>query len=162
VESRLIDAEKAIAVIEADQIIHGALVQRQQIDNEVPARGVVCESPGHCALGALLFKAGMTNEQLAFLSGDPEDWNPKGDTAELMQTTYGLRRLHAHEIMMANDSEQHAFAADPMDVRKARVAQTVRLLAIKQAADPARDRADCDKWDHSHWQWDEDESDEPE
>ena len=63
---KLIDAEKAVAVIEAE----AKLVQ------EMYAEPLTCDNPGHCALGALLFAGGMSNAELlgGYGPGEPGEW----------------------------------------------------------------------------------------
>lgn len=129
-----IDREKVIAVIQAEHnLIDGALVEG------------TCESPGHCAVGALLYAAGMSNAELNALSGAPAEWEPGGNAALLMLEEYGLDRAHAHQIVSANDNVIHSEQGDDevQASRRAMVIETVHRLADRQASRPDDDAREC-------------------
>lgn len=130
--SETIDVEKVVAVIKAED----DLIANEYVGVDV------CDSPGHCAIGALLFAAGVPNERLNEIDG-PEEWFGKDeDIADTLRNAYGLHRWHALEIIHAND--------DAQDSRPAAVIARVRGLAEDQRLMPAKDRARCETFDVSH------------
>ena len=146
---KMIDLDKAIAVIERDQIINGSLVDKIVAPpNSEGIWEVACESPGHCAIGALLFAAGATNEQLATWPGSPDDWSPDDKPAQMLLDNYGIRRRHATLIVSVNDSIGNgAEPTQSITDRRAAVIAELRRLHSKQLADPKQDKYDCDEYD---------------
>lgn len=144
----MINRDKVIAVIQAEHnLVHGEFVD------------VSCENPGHCALGALLFAAGMANEELVGTT-TPDDWSVDGREDSLMRRAYGLRRFHCEKIMSANDDNEHASIED----RRAYVIERVRDLALRAAANPSSDELRCDEYDAPYEpvydeRWDYDDAD---
>lgn len=99
-EDRAIDKDLVRAVIEKDQLVAGALVERGPYD-WTKGQFITCENPAHCAVGALLFQAGIANEQLRVMPSVPEDMDDE-DLA-LLYNTYGLNVEALDVLMTTND-----------------------------------------------------------
>jgi hypothetical protein len=104
-----VQKEKIASVIKAEQkLLAGCLVDSF-------AR---CDNPGHCAVGALLYEAGMSNRELSAMWGHHTLWGPGSVAARLLASEYGLTRDLAQIIVNWNDS----IGDDTqMDLRRARV-----------------------------------------
>ena len=106
-ETRPIDRALVKSVIEKDQLIHGQLVAhfrdaRWNAETESFEHVIVCESPAHCAVGALGFHAGFTNEELEDMPSTPSEMQD----AELSRfyRTYGLNTTALTELLNVNDA----------------------------------------------------------
>lgn len=146
--AKMIDADKAIAVIAAEHVLlEGEFVG----DLTVPVDG--CLGVGHCALGALLFAAGMDDRALRRV-GEPTEWRNDSESLPraLLFEHYGIRALHADAIMGENDNGHQ-----DMSVRRAAVIDRVRTLAANQSAHAEEDAGACDKFDEpGSSDWDDD------
>lgn len=139
----MINAEKAIAVIEAEQnLLYGAYIEGGDVSPVVR-----CDNPGHCALGALLFAGGVTNEEMyaAAYIGEPSEWKQDDRFASVLEEEYGIHRRHATRIMDANDSCPGSVG---VAARRINVVERIREIAAKQAEDPAWDAALCFEFDN--------------
>jgi hypothetical protein len=88
--------QKMVRVIESEPfLIHGNLVAEP--DTLVPQ----CQGLGHCAIGALLFAAGISNKRLERVDGDIESLTPA--MRQVLKTNYGLNMDDAEFIMEVND-----------------------------------------------------------
>lgn len=129
--------------------IETVLLSADLVNGKLAAEGMriegACRSYAHCAVGELLFQAGMTNEELRSIPAAPEEWDWDDKAPRLLHKHYGLRRLHADRITLANDD---GGSNVPVAVRRERVMRMVRDLAARP------DFAACDEWD-------EGEDDEP-
>lgn len=126
----MINVEKIVAVIRAEQeLIAGSLVDTG-----------LCISPGHCAIGALLFAAGMTNVELQSMPDAPDEWDTDRPF-ELLNEHYGIRGRHADLITHANDESLPGLS------RQDAVIKTVERLAAEQALRPMLDDMYCAEWD---------------
>lgn len=132
-----IERDRIVAVIQAEQkLIEGFYIEETK-----------CENPGHCALGALLFAVGVTNNELyANYIGEPSEWHDESEwIAEKMFDAYGLRRLHCMAIMQANDNG--TVGEERTELRRAVVIECVHSLAAAQLQNPTADWERCTKYD---------------
>ena len=97
------DKEKIIKVLEAEQALIATSV--------VHYKKRRCGHPGRCAIGALLFAAGVTDKQLWEIEevtqrcSDTEAiWGLFPEYGDLLYLTYGLDECQAAQIMSENDS----------------------------------------------------------
>ena len=88
-----VDIDRAVDAIERDQgLVLGSLCD---------SRHKVCGHPGRCAVGALLFYAGVTNKRLKEIGSSPE----RGDAeSDLLLARYGFNYNDMQAIMNDNDS----------------------------------------------------------
>jgi len=104
------NTRKIVEVLRAEE----ALVESNLIANVTR-----CGHPGRCAIGALLFDAGMTNAELRLCSSalDENDYDEIDDEEmynkteavhnkafDLLFNSYGATTWEVHEIMSINDS----------------------------------------------------------
>lgn len=82
------DIERAVRVIESEELLIGS--------------AIICAHAGHCAMGSLLFAAGLSNVEMIDLDGDPAGFTEKAQ--RLLWNTYRIGELDAHAIVNANDS----------------------------------------------------------
>lgn len=134
--------EKMVAVIEAEtRLIEDLLVEHR---HELTLGLVVCQNPGHCAIGALLYAAGVTNEELSHSKGDPEDefgWEVKWD--RVLWDAYRIDREDAKAIVGANDNYGDDLVEDvedpdpePFATRRREVIDTIRALPDRERVAP--------------------------
>lgn len=109
--------EKIIKVLEDEKrLVSEALVEkRRKFDADVGAV-VECGSPGHCALGALLFAVGFSDSVLRHAPADPyEMWHyntsaemygddARHQVAKALETEYGVDESRAEDIIGCNDT----------------------------------------------------------
>lgn len=122
----MIQREKIIAVIEAEH----ALINREFADGD-------CGRVGHCAIGALLFAAGMPNSVLRELNGEVSEWDNSDPAAVALREHYGLERWHASQVI--EDNDEFLEIAE----RRRAVIACVSNLAFGQVDNPARDAMRC-------------------
>lgn len=79
--------EAMIAVIDADNLVHGTLV---------------CANAGHCALGALLYATGFTNLELVTEAPEPSGFSTRA--AQHLYDWFRIGEDDAYSIMAANDT----------------------------------------------------------
>lgn len=123
----MIEREKIIAVIEAEH----ELINKEFADGD-------CGRVGHCAIGALLFAAGMPNSVLHELNGEVSEWASSDPAAVALREHYGLERWHASQIIDENDNVHFVIEA-----RRRAVIACVNYLAFRQAEDPECDAVEC-------------------
>lgn len=86
-----INKEKVISVItNAEKLIKNTLVQPP------------CKKPGRCAVGELLFRAGITNKDLRLMEDSPDEFPT--ERLLLLYRHYGLTRSHLGKIVGSNDN----------------------------------------------------------
>jgi hypothetical protein len=168
-----IDAELAITAINGFDLAHGRLVEvrpptpeeyavfsaamkeywkevkeHQTGNRPEPPKTIVCQGAKHCALGELLFRAGMPDEALFALSDDPCEWEPDAEATQLLWSVYGIRRYHAVEIFSANDLVNSGQETPEMhERRRQEVFATLRDLAETQQEDPVVDTRLADEYE---------------
>ena len=145
--TQTIDREKVLAVIAAEhKLIGGELVEHTGDFGGPP---VICESPGHCALGALLYAAGMPDKTILDL-GEPSEWgfdeSEEGGAATVaLWDHYRLRRWHAQEIMVSNDDHR----LDGIPERRAQVMARIATMCDVQRDDAPLDDKMCERFDEN-------------
>lgn len=85
-------------VIENDRLVWGFLVE---LDRNSGSTAAVCDNPGHCAVGALLSAAGVSDEKMLTLSPFPSEF-PSG-ILELLYLHYGLTVTALTTLADVND-----------------------------------------------------------
>lgn len=145
------------SVIEKDQLIYGHLVEShlewsEAVEDNVP---VVCESAGHCAVGALLHNAGFTNAELARMSSYPTSFEDA--TLEKLYRTYGINLEGLIALVQSNDRVIHdPFSSDSEEQelaeRRASVLSAVDALqgGLFQTPPPVMDDWDDEDWDDEY------------
>jgi len=120
-----VQKDKIREVIQADQnLLHGRLV------GALVVNGQVCENPGHCAIGAMLFAGGMTNREIRDLNNEPTAWLQDGDDTarkaiDLLHEQYGINTDLAGDIAVGNDSGAEEL---PLAERQANILKAVDKL----------------------------------
>lgn len=135
-DSKMIDGKKIIASIKEE---HNLIEGNLYLGEICFADDKSCRSEGHCAIGKLLFDAGMSNEQLAKAPSSGFKWNSR--EAKLLWEHYGLRPWHAEQIIRTNDYVMYGRLTPKQEIRLRRkqVIDTVKELVSKQKADPVGD-----------------------
>lgn len=109
------DIERAVSVIENENLLIGG--------------AIICAHAGHCAMGSLLFAAGMTNFELVWESGSPGEFSVKAQ--KLLYDTYRIGCEDALHIVSSNDS-----ISDTQDVPMTADTFSVRDLHEELATHP--------------------------
>lgn len=92
---------------------------------------IKCENVGHCAMGELLYAAGLPNKKLATMGGTPPSWPI--EVKQLLFDTYQIDDNDSSGIISANDSVQQ-FSYDEaerqrvLDARERAVMDRIRLM----------------------------------